>query len=234
MSILILVRHGQSEWNRRNLFTGWVDVPLSEQGVQEALQAGRVLKNIPIDEVCTSSLIRAQMTALLSMTQHSSGRIPILPQETEEKEGWSAIHGPAALEAVIPVKVAWQLNERMYGELQGLDKEETRRRFGEEQVKVWRRSFATPPPGGESLKMTKERTVPFFEAELEPLLSKGKNLAIFAHGNSIRSLMMHLEGLSEEEVLSLEVPTGHPILYRYESGAFTSIEPAEATEPHES
>jgi 2,3-bisphosphoglycerate-dependent phosphoglycerate mutase len=228
MSVLILIRHGQSEWNKRNLFTGWVDVPLSEKGVEEALAAGRLIKDIPVDVIYSSSLIRAHMTSLLAMTQHSSGKVPIVLHDGEGKlEDWSQIHSEGTLATTIPFLRAWQLNERMYGELQGMNKDEMRQKFGEEQVHIWRRSFDVAPPNGESLKMTAERTLPFFNETLVPILADNKNLLVSAHGNSIRSILMHLDGLSEDEVVKLEVPTGQPILYRFENGTFTRTEPTQ-------
>lgn len=214
MSRLILLRHGQSAWNKKNIFTGWVDIPLSTEGVEEALAAGARIKDIPIDLIYTSTLIRGITTALLAMTVHSSGKVPVLLHPGEGKlETWGVCHSAAAAADLIPVHRAWELNERMYGALQGCNKAEVRAQFGEEQFLLWRRSFATPPPEGESLKMTAARTLPYFTNTLLPLLKEGKNLLISAHGNSLRSIVMHLDGLTEEEVVKLEIPTGEPILY---------------------
>lgn len=219
---LILMRHGQSQWNLNNLFTGWVDIPLSSQGVQEALEGGIKIKDEPIDIIFTSTLIRAQMTAMLAMTEHHSGKVPMILHSGEGKlDEWGQIHSPDALSQTIPVIRAWELNERMYGELQGINKTELRQRFGDEQVQIWRRSFDVPPPSGESLEMTAARSIPYFTTTVVPYLQKGQNVFIAAHGNSLRSIIMHLDGLSKEEVVSLELPTGLPVIYTYANGQFT-------------
>ncbi|MBS4168252.1 2,3-bisphosphoglycerate-dependent phosphoglycerate mutase [Parachlamydia sp. AcF125] len=219
MNKLILMRHGQSEWNRLNLFTGWVDIPLSGQGIKEALAGGDRIKDIPIDIIFTTSLMRAQMTAMLAMSRHSSGKTPVIlhPQQSRLKE-WGKIYGKSAEEACIPVICAWELNERMYGELQGLNKAETAEKFGAEQVRIWRRSFDIPPPNGESLKMTAARSIPYFEENILPCLLEGKNVFVSAHGNSLRSILMYLDKLSPEEVLNLELATGEPIFYTFQNG----------------
>lgn len=216
---LILLRHGQSVWNKKNLFTGWIDVPLSEEGIEESLAAGRKLASIPIDAIYTSNLIRGIMTALLVMTVHESGKIPVILHEGEF-EAWSKCHSEETKKTLIPLKKAWQLNERMYGDLQGLDKQKMRELYGEEQIKLWRRSYSTSPPNGESLKMTAERTLPYFESEIIPCLKEGKNVFISAHGNSLRSIVMKIERLSEEEVVNLEIPTGVPLIYEFQEGSF--------------
>lgn len=222
MAKLILMRHGKSEWNAKNLFTGWVDVPLNEQGVQEAIEGGKKIKDIPIDLIFTSTLIRAHTTLTLSMMHHSSKKVPIFIHPENEKIGqWSQIYSEKTKESCIPVYCSWHLNERMYGKLQGLNKQETREKFGENQVHIWRRSYKTAPPDGESLEMTKERTVPYFEKEILPYLEKGKNVYICAHGNSLRSIIMHLESISEEEIPNLEIATGSPIIYTYENKTWT-------------
>jgi len=221
MSLLILMRHGQSVWNAANLFTGWVNVPLSSIGIDEALEGGLQISHLSIDEVHTSTLIRAQMTAMLALSQHNGGRTPVVqtPQMVErtsesgdiELVDWSKTNGPA--DHILPVYMAAELNERMYGDLQGLNKQETRDKFGAEQVKIWRRSYDVPPPNGESLELTAQRTLPYFTSAILPVLEAGRNVFVAAHGNSLRSVIMDIEGLSREEVLSLEVPTGTPIVY---------------------
>jgi len=187
MPDLILLRHGQSQWNLENKFTGWVDVPLSERGIEEARQAGRKLAGRRLDLVFTSVLHRAIETARLAL----------------EVAGLTAV--PTARDAA--------LNERMYGDLQGMDKDQAREKFGAEQVHVWRRSFDVRPPGGESLADTAARVVPYWVAAILPELRAGRNVLIAAHGNSLRALAMHIEGLTTDEVLALEIPTGVPILY---------------------
>lgn len=213
---LILLRHGQSVWNKENLFTGWVDIPLSEAGIQEAINAGKKIQEIPIDLIYTSSLIRAQMTIPLALLKHSSGKIPVFIHEDEK--GWSKVYSKKAEEQLIPVYQSSALNERMYGQLQGLNKAETSSKFGAEQVKLWRRSFDVRPPEGESLAMTAERTLPYFKEEILPRLQNGKNVLISAHGNSLRAIVMHLENLSKDEVVNLEIPTGDPLVYSFNKG----------------
>ena len=196
MARLILVRHGQSVWNASNRFTGWTDVGLSEQGVEEAEEAGRQLAEIQIDIVHTSDLVRAQRTA------------EIIMRHNEASED-------------VPTKYDWRLNERHYGALQGLNKAKTAEQHGAEQVRIWRRSFDVAPPDGESLEMTAERTIPYFTEEIVPDLVSGKNVLVSAHGNSLRSIVMHIDGISPEDIVSLEIPTGEPIHYSYEEGVIS-------------
>ena len=193
MSDLILIRHGQSVWNAANRFTGWTDVELSEVGVSEAEEAGRSLSSQRIDVVHTSDLIRAQRTAEIIMSLN------------EASEGYST-------------KFDWRLNERNYGSLQGLNKAETAEKFGAEQVHIWRRSFDVAPPDGESLEMTAERTIPYFEEEILPDLQEGRGVLVSAHGNSLRSIVMHIEGISPEDIVALEIQTGTPMFYDFEDG----------------
>ena len=193
MSDLILIRHGQSVWNAANRFTGWTDVELSKVGVSEAEEAGRSLSSQRIDVVHTSDLIRAQRTAEIIMSLN------------EASEGYST-------------KFDWRLNERNYGSLQGLNKAETAEKFGAEQVHIWRRSFDVAPPDGESLEMTAERTIPYFEEEILPDLQEGRRVLVSAHGNSLRSIVMHIEGISPEDIVSLEIQTGSPMFYEFEGG----------------
>jgi 2,3-bisphosphoglycerate-dependent phosphoglycerate mutase len=197
MSQLVLIRHGESQWNLENRFTGWVDVPLSPKGEQEARDAGKKLKAFQFDCAFTSVLMRAKETLRLVLEEIGQTAIPI-----EEDKA---------------------LNERMYGELQGLNKAETAQKYGERQVKIWRRSFDVPPPGGESLKDTAERVLPYYENRIRPALLANKTVLVVAHGNSLRSLVMHLEQLSKEAVLELNIPTGAPLWYELDSrGAVTS------------
>eukprot|EP00246_Nothoceros_aenigmaticus_P012394 TRINITY_DN3826_c0_g1_i1.p1 TRINITY_DN3826_c0_g1~~TRINITY_DN3826_c0_g1_i1.p1 ORF type:complete len:356 (+),score=53.63 TRINITY_DN3826_c0_g1_i1:323-1390(+) len=218
---LILIRHGESLWNQKNLFTGCVDVPLSQQGVDEAIEAGKRICHIPVDVIFTSALIRAQMTAMLAMTQHRRKKVPvILHTESERAKAWSTIFSTETEQQSIPVVAAWELNERMYGELQGLNKKETADKFGKDQVQQWRRSYDIPPPNGESLEMCAERAVAYFKAEIEPELVEGTNILIAAHGNSLRSIIMYLDKLTSQEVIDLELSTGLPMLYIFRDGNF--------------
>ncbi|XP_039126402.1 2,3-bisphosphoglycerate-dependent phosphoglycerate mutase 2 [Dioscorea cayenensis subsp. rotundata] len=230
---LILIRHGESLWNEKNLFTGCVDVPLTQKGVEEAIEAGKRISNIPVDIIYTSALIRAQMTAMLAMTQHRRKKVPIIMHnESQQAKTWSQIYSGDTMKQSIPVITAWQLNERMYGELQGLNKQETADRFGKEKVHEWRRSYDIPPPNGESLEMCAERAVAYFKEQIQPDLLTGKNIMIAAHGNSLRSIIMYLDRLTSQEVISLELSTGIPMLYIFKEGKFirrgSPVAPSEA------
>ena len=188
---LILVRHGQSEWNAKNLFTGWKDPGLTDQGVSEAKNAGKLIleQNIEFDVMYTSMLSRAQKTGdiILGILNHKE--IPIIKNEA--------------------------LNERHYGSLAGLNKDDARKKWGDEQVHIWRRSFDMPPPDGESLKDTADRVLPYFEAEIMPKVVSGSSILIAAHGNSLRALIMKLDSISPEDIVELEIPTGAPIQYEF-------------------
>lgn len=217
---LILLRHGQSQWNAKNVFTGWIDVPLSEVGIQEALAAGEAIKNQPIDIIYTSTLIRAQMTATLAMLKHAGGKVPVFMHAAG---GGYALCDKEIFASCVPIYVAEALNERMYGELQGLNKAKMAERYGEAQVQLWRRSYATSPPGGESLEQTAKRTLPYFKSVILPELAKGKSVFVAAHGNSLRSIIMDIEQLSSEQVVKLELETGQPRLYDYKAGMLVRV-----------
>jgi 2,3-bisphosphoglycerate-dependent phosphoglycerate mutase len=194
---LVLVRHGQSQWNLENRFTGWVDVPLSEKGREEARLAGQTLKGLHFDQAFTSKLKRAQDT------------LRIILEQVDQKN--------------LPTQQDQALNERHYGALQGLNKKETAAKYGEEQVHIWRRSYDVPPPKNktemnpegisESLKDTAARTLPYYKAHILPLVKAGKTILVAAHGNSLRSIVMDLEHMTKEQVLELNIPTGTPITY---------------------
>jgi len=188
MPDLILLRHGESQWNLENRFTGWVDVPLSSRGEAEARKAGEKLRARKIDKLYTSVLVRATETARLALEAAGIGPLP-----TERDAA---------------------LNERMYGDLQGKNKAEAAAQFGAEQVKIWRRSYDVKPPGGESLADTAARVLPYWEGHILPDLQAGKNVLVVAHGNSLRALVMHLDHLTREQVIQLEIPTGAPLLYQ--------------------
>ena len=189
MSALILVRHGQSEWNEKNLFTGWENPGLTEKGVNEARNAGMLINNLNIkfDHLFTSVLDRAKLTGTIILENINQKDIDIIENKA--------------------------LNERFYGDLQGLNKDECRQKWGAEQVQIWRRSYDVGPPGGESLKETGERVLPYYLSEIYPLILNGKNVLVAAHGNSLRSLIKHLDKLSSDEIVKLEIPTGAPIQY---------------------
>jgi len=190
-NFLVLVRHGQSEWNAKNLFTGWKDPGLTPKGEEEAKNAGAIInkQEINFSAMFTSVLKRAQITGQAILEGINQTQIPVIKDQA--------------------------LNERDYGDLAGLNKDDARKEWGEEQVHIWRRSYDVPPPGGESLKNTAERVLPYFNEVIMPRLMEGENILIAAHGNSLRSLVMQLDKLSKEEVLSLEIPTGAPILYSF-------------------
>lgn len=215
---LILLRHGQSVWNLENRFTGWVDVPLSKKGIEEAKIAGQTMKEIRFDQIFMSTLVRSHQTTFLAMAENIHPEVPVVEHQDQKGKEFSEIYDEEVKKSLIPTVTAWQLNERMYGELQGLNKDAMRKKFGPEQVQIWRRSYATNPPGGESLKDTKERVIPYYEKNILPLVIKGKTILVSAHGNSLRAIMMELDNLSEEEVVSLEIPTGLPIRYICRAG----------------
>lgn len=221
-SVLILMRHGESMWNEKNLFTGCVDVPLTSRGVEEAVEAGKRISNLPLDIIYTSALIRAQMTTMLALTEHHCMKVPIIMHhdETEQARTWSQIYSEDTKKQSIPVIKAWQLNERMYGELQGFNKQETAELYGKEQVHNWRRSYHVRPPNGESLEMCLGRAVAFFIEHIEPQLWRGRHVMVVAHANSLRSIIMYLDKLTSEEVINLELSTGVPMLYTYKEGNF--------------
>lgn len=189
-NVLVLVRHGESEWNRLNLFTGWKNPDLTEKGLIEARVAGRMIKyeGIKFEVAFTSELKRAQHTLDIMLSELNQSSLPI----TRHKD----------------------LNERDYGELSGLNKDEARQRWGEQQVMLWRRSFDIAPPGGESLKDTLGRVQPYYEKHIWPHIVRGQNVIVAAHGNSLRALIMVLEDLSGEEILRRELETGAPIVFR--------------------
>jgi len=187
---LFLVRHGQSQWNLENCFTGWQNIDITALGQQEARQAGKALTNESIDIAFTSTLIRAQHTLQIILDEIGKPNIPIV--------------------------VDAALNERSYGNLEGLNKDETAEKYGAEQVHIWRRSFDVAPPGGESLKDTYDRVIPYFENFIQPELDAGKNVLMVAHGNSLRALIMYLEHLNPVQILEREIATGDPITYQWD------------------
>jgi 2,3-bisphosphoglycerate-dependent phosphoglycerate mutase len=218
MAKLILLRHGESVWNKKNVFTGWVDVPLSPNGINEAIKAGEQLADINFDIVFTSVQVRAIETAMLALAQNKSDKTPAVIHDEGKMKDWTVIYSEKMAQSIIPVYRDWHLNERYYGELQGRNKAETAKEYGDEQVRQWRRSYDVPPPNGECLKDTAERTIPFFRENIIPQLEEGKNVLISAHGNSLRSIVMFIDNLTKEQVLDLEIPTGKPLFYDYENG----------------
>ena len=189
---LILVRHGQSEWNEKNLFTGWENPGLTEKGSEEAKHAGMLIKQLDIRFDClfTSALVRAQLTGSIILDKIDQNDLNIIKDKA--------------------------LNERFYGDLQGLNKDECREKWGEDLVQTWRRSFDKGPPGGETLKETGERVLPYYLNDIHPLILENKNILITAHGNSLRSLIKYLDSISDEDIVKLEIPTGAPIHYQFD------------------
>jgi 2,3-bisphosphoglycerate-dependent phosphoglycerate mutase len=188
---LAIVRHGQSLWNLENRFTGWVDVPLTDLGREEARRAGERLRDLSFDVAYTSRLTRAQDTLSIIVEAAGFEGLPVIMDEA--------------------------LNERHYGDLQGLNKADTAAKYGDEQVRIWRRSFATPPPNGEALKDTAARTLPFFDRAIMGDIRQGKDVLVVAHGNSNRSIVMQLDELDEDGVLALELATGIPLVYELDA-----------------
>ena len=199
-SYLVLVRHGQSEWNEKNLFTGWKDPKLTPRGVDEAIKAGKELKEAgySFDKMFTSDLFRAQDTGRIILEQMDIPSIEVIKDVS--------------------------LNERNYGDLAGLNKDEARKKWGEDQVHIWRRSFDVPPPGGESLKDTAERVLPYYKENIIPELIEGLNILVTAHGNSLRALVMELEEISSEEIVELEISTGVPLVYKFEENKIERLD----------
>ena len=191
-NFLVLVRHGQSEWNAKNLFTGWKDPGLTSDGKKEAINAGSLIKqrDIQFSMMFTSDLKRAQITGQIILDGIDQTDIKVVKNQA--------------------------LNERNYGDLSGLNKDDARKEWGEKQVHIWRRSYDVPPPGGESLKDTADRVLPYFNNLILPKIMQGENILVAAHGNSLRSLVMQLDNLSKEEVVALEIPTGAPIIYSFD------------------
>ena len=199
-SYLVLVRHGQSEWNEKNLFTGWKDPKLTPKGVDEAIKAGKELKEAgySFDKMFTSDLFRAQDTGRIILEQMDIPSIEVIKDVS--------------------------LNERNYGDLAGLNKDEARKKWGEDQVHIWRRSFDVPPPGGESLKDTAKRVLPYFKENIIPELIEGLDILVAAHGNSLRALVMELEEISSEEIIELEISTGVPLVYKFEENKIERLD----------
>ena len=215
MAYLILVRHGESRWNLSNRFTGWVDVPLSETGIYEAIIAGESLEGLALDVAFTSKLERAQETLLLILSkQDYTARFV---HDSGKEKAWSH-HFKGKEKMEIPVYTNTALNERYYGDLQGMNKDDARRKWGKEKVFQWRRSWDIRPPGGESLKDVYARSVPYFRKTIIPELKKGKDVIVSAHGNSLRALIKYIDSIPDDKIPFLELPLGKPIIYRHSRG----------------
>ncbi|MCX6663878.1 MAG: 2,3-bisphosphoglycerate-dependent phosphoglycerate mutase [Euryarchaeota archaeon] len=215
MATMVLVRHGQSQWNLENRFTGWVDVPLSVKGRDEATSAGKKLKDMRFDTMYVSHLMRAIQTMHYILLELADKRIPIIYHEEKRIHDWEHYSGDRENE--IPIYQSVDLAERYYGDLQGLNKADTMKKYGEQQVHIWRRSYDVNPPKGESLKDTCERTIPYYKNYILLELQAGKNILIIAHGNSLRSIIKYVENISDEDIPNVEIPTGVPIVYTFDA-----------------
>lgn len=212
MAKLILVRHGQSVWNLQNRFTGWIDVPLSKKGIKEAQNAGKRLKDFKFDVAFTSNLIRAQDTLyeILNINNNLNYFLWI----HEDKYDWyKKFKETKDDKGILKIHTSEKLNERYYGDLQGLNKAETIKKFGPIKVQNWRRSFDIPPPNGESLEMTANRTIPYFKTKILKQLNAERDVLVVAHGNSLRPIVMFIENISPEDIIGFEMATGTPHIY---------------------
>jgi 2,3-bisphosphoglycerate-dependent phosphoglycerate mutase len=214
LATMVLVRHGQSQWNLENRFTGWMDIPLSMKGTQEATSAGKKLRNMRFDTIYISHLLRAIQTLHYILLDLQDKRIPIIYHEEQRIHNWEHYSGDRNNE--IPIYQSVDLAERYYGDLQGLNKAETIKKFGDHQVHLWRRSYDINPPNGESLKDTCERTIPYYKNHILPELQAGKTVLIVAHGNSLRSIIKYVENISDKDIPNVEIPTGVPIIYTFD------------------
>lgn len=213
MGRLICVRHGQSQWNKKNIFTGWVDVSLTKEGVAEATKAGKALSKMSFDAIYTSTLARAQMTLQLIMLENEDERSLYFEHSGDR-------YNRGVTDDMQKVVIAEDLNERYYGDLQGLNKAEFKTKVGEETFKKYRRSFDVPPPNGESLKMTIDRALPYFDREILPKIKEGKNVLIVAHGNSLRGILKEVLNISDADIVNLEIATGKPLVFEYKNKSF--------------
>lgn len=215
VSQLFLIRHGQSIWNLQNRFTGWVDISLSQQGIIEAQQAAVLLTDEHFDVAFTSTLLRAQnsLYEILRQNQHCAQYVRVHEQSSEWYEHFTPVEGDAN---ELKIYVSEKLNERYYGDLQGLNKDWVSQHYGAEQVHLWRRSYDVSPPNGESLQMTSARTLPYYKEHIVPHLQKGKNVLISAHGNSLRSIIMYLEQMTPQQIIDYELTTGAPHMYSFD------------------
>ena len=216
MAKLVLVRHGQSVWNLQNRFTGWIDVPLSEKGIKEAQNAGKLLKDYKFDVAFTSTLIRAQDT-LYEILNINNKLNYFLWMHDDKSDWYKKFKETKDDKDILKVHTSEKLNERYYGDLQGLNKEDTIKKFGQVKVHLWRRSYDVPPPNGESLEMTAKRTLPYFKTNILKQLNAGKDVLVVAHGNSLRSIIMFIEDMSSEEIIEFEMATGKPHIYAFAS-----------------
>ena len=216
MTKLTIIRHGESVWNLENRFTGWMDVPLSPKGKEEAMKAGILLKDEQFDKIYVSHLTRAIQTMHLLLDSKEEKRTRVT-YHYDDEEIIEREDSEVDLSGTLPIIQSKYIAERYYGDLQGLNKDDTRKKYGEEQVHIWRRSYDISPPNGESLKDTLERVLPFFESTVREDIAQGKNILIVAHGNSLRAIIKYLENISDTEIPNYELVTGIPIIYELDS-----------------
>ena len=218
MSYLILLRHGESRWNLSNKFTGWVDVPLSAHGVDEALESAQQLGDMKIHVAFASRLERAHETLTIVLSQQE--KTGIFLHNGEKKEEWYSFDDHTEKNEIL-VHTTSILNERYYGKLQGMDKNEARKKFGEKKVLEWRRSYDMRPPGGESLEDVYKRVIPFFDEKIVPFLKLKKNVLLSSHGNTMRVILKYIEQINSDQLLRLDLPSGELLIYSYEKGKFS-------------
>jgi 2,3-bisphosphoglycerate-dependent phosphoglycerate mutase len=216
MAKLVIVRHGESVWNKENRFTGWMDVGLSDKGIKEAENAGKILKNYKFDSIYISHMMRAIHTLQLILKHTKDQRTPVIYHDDDMKIR-EREHHTGDVSTELPIFQSKAIAERYYGDLQGLNKAETAKKYGDEQVHKWRRSFDIRPPNGESLKDTLARVRPYWEKKIMKDLQNGKTVLIVAHGNSLRAIVKYLEKISDNDIPNLEIPTGLPIEYELDS-----------------
>jgi len=218
MSYLILVRHGESRWNLANKFQGWVDVPLSRHGIEEAITTAKRLKGIKIDQAFVSKLERAHETLTIILSRQEMTGIFLHPDE--KKENWYTFSGNSEKTEILAHSTRL-LNERYYGDLQGLNKSTVRKKYGEEKVLQWRRGYNVRPPGGESIEDVYKRAIPYFTKRVLPLLKQNKNIILVSHGNVMRTILKHIENIPADYLPHLDLPSGKPIIYKYSKKGFS-------------
>lgn len=221
MGKLVLVRHGESRWNVCNRFTGWVDVPLSENGVREAERCAVHCQKYNFSAVYTSALERTHVTASIILSRQNRNGI-IQHDESPRYRKWTRLSNTCGGDD-IPIYESPVLNERYYGDLQGMDKKQAEKVYGKKQVFAWRRSFSEKPPGGESLKQTFMRIHPYFDAHIVPRIAKSETVLLSGHGNTLRAIIMHIEDISKEDIVNIDLPEAKPLVYEYRRGTFVRI-----------
>jgi 2,3-bisphosphoglycerate-dependent phosphoglycerate mutase len=221
MGKLVLVRHGESRWNMHNRFTGWVDVPLSENGLREAERCAVHCEKYNFSTVFTSALERTHVTAAVILSRQ--GRNGIIQHDEKHRYRKWMLHSNTCGKGDIPIYESPVLNERFYGDLQGMEKKQAEKVYGKQQVFAWRRGFSDKPPGGESMKQTFMRIHPYFDANIMPRVAKSETVLLSGHGNTLRAIIRHIEGISNEDIVNIDLPEATPIVYEYRRGKFIRI-----------